>query len=114
MEGQPVIKAQPSQWFHCRLEPADTSARNDQGHWVRKATTWVVCLKHDIDRKPVVVLATDYIQIVSADVDTGEDSIWQIDGDVVPMRRRKGIIGFEFKVNQVRESPTWIQEMLIS
>lgn len=108
MEGQPQIRPVLTEWFRCRLEPADTSARDDDGHWKRIARTWLICKKRDVKGHLLEILATDYIQIVSDDVDVGEDTIWEIDGDVTPMRKRKGVIGFEFKVKQVRERPTWM------
>lgn len=111
VEGQPQIIPQVSEWFRCRIEQAETSQQADDGHWYRVARTSVITSKYDSKRDLLEILATDYIQVVSSDVDTGEDTIWQVSGDVVPMRRRRGILGFYFNVDQVRESPTWMREL---
>jgi hypothetical protein len=112
VEGRPIYDTEVSEWFKCRMEPADTTEQSDEGHTRRTARTWIVCGKRDVKHQPVAIHATDTVQVSSDDVDLGEDAFWEIDGDVIPMRRRKGVLGFEFKVTQVRETPTWVQAKL--
>lgn len=112
VEGQPVVQTVASEWFKCRLEIADVSERNDDGRWRRVAHSWLVLGKHDVHQQPVQVLAGDLLQVQSDDIDVGEDQIWRINGDVIPMRRRSGILGYEFRVEQEREAPTWVRKLL--
>lgn len=112
VEGQPQLALEASSWFRCRVDTADTSERSDDGHWSRTARTYILTGTKDMDRQPLTILSSDYLQILSDDIDMGEDAIWQIDGDVAALRRRRGVIGYEFRVVQVREAPTWAQKML--
>jgi len=111
VEGRPLYDIEASDWFKCRLDVADSSEQAEDGRWKRVARSWVTTARRDMKHQPLLIYATDLVQIVSDDLDTGEDYFWSIDGDVVPMRKRKGVIGYEFKVVQIREAPTWVQKL---
>lgn len=97
------VKTEPGQWFDCRLFLPQMPESFDSQR-VSKRVVIVPTLLYGIydqDGNLFRVLPTDYLEIESDDLDS---ETWQVTAEPQPLRKKRGVIGFQTSLKRVEVS----------
>jgi hypothetical protein len=101
VEGTTVYEDAESDPIRVRLEISAAAEQSEGGVVVTEPTPNLLVFKRDLEGNYLTWKATDRLRVTSQQL--GED-IYEIDGEPVPLRRKRRVIGWQLRLRRVEEN----------